>query len=136
MKSKIILAILTIACASVAYGYEPCGVYEETVQPCAPIETVQPCAPVQTAIEPCSPVQTCEPVATIEPCAPVVGYAECAEFVCDSCPCRLARVASRRNVVERRVSIETSVGQKRCCLARIFARKNVAIERKVKIETN
>ena len=127
MKSKIILAILTIACASVAYGFEPCGAYEETVQPCAP---------VQTAIEPCAPVQTCAPVATIEPCAPVVGYAECAEFVCDNCPCRLARVASRRNVVERRVAIETSVGQKRCCLARIFARKNVSIERKVKIETN
>lgn len=129
MKCKILIAILTIACAGVAYAYEPCGVYEETVQPCAPIETVQPCEPVQTGIEPCAPV------ATIEPCAPVVGCVECVgvkTVVCEVCPCQIAKVTLRR---DRRVKIETSVAQQRSCLARIFARKSVSIERKVKIET-
>ena len=138
MKNKILLAIVLIACASVAYAYEPCGVYEETVQPCTPIESVQPCAPIETTVEPCAPIQACAPVEAIQPCAPVADCVGCvgAKTVrCENCPCKLTKVALRRERFERRVRVESSVAKHRCCLTRIFARKNVSIERQVKIET-
>ena len=133
MKSKIFLAIVFAACVGVASAYEPCGVYQE-VQPCAPIEAVQPCEPVQA----CAPVEAIQPCEPVQACAPVAACADCVAInvACENCTCKATRVALLRNIFERRVRIETSVGQRQCCLARIFARKSVSIERKVKIETN
>lgn len=139
MKSKIFLAVLAISCTSILYANEPCGVYEDVVRPCAPIETVAPCepvqacAPVETTIEPCAPVAACAPVADCFDCTGVKTV------VREERMCRGVKVVFRPRLFDR-VQIDATEkltsSDRQCCLARFFARKNVSIERKVKIETN
>ena len=140
MKTKFAFAIaILVAFVGVANACEPCGVYEQAIQPCDPVQTsIEPCAPVETVVEPCAPIQACAPVEAIQPCAPVADCFGCVAARgcdCQGRNCKFAKVAIRRNRIERQVRIESTVSERQSCLARIFARKRVSINRQVKIET-